>query len=359
MEKDETLLPEKTIESWRTHLSVSSGSEHSEEPSSRGSSPAAAEVHQELWRLYRGQRALLEETGRAALREELEAQEAQAAQSEDQSEASASADESSDLEEEDEHSLHEDDTLNQIDPDDISPGDLSSPHTLTDTDPIVRHIQNQEARLQEHILHSPRPQRNYRPTVTSGMEPSPLPLYDQTVPPFYYSYPGPWPHSPGYPLPNPHLPHGHMYYPNPAGSPEGGEPPLRMSREDRKLAGYELLASKLSRASREDLRDAGPIPLYRRFEALNHRILLHLQDEISEMEEELNILDEDLAEEIHALSPSTKVSKGQGSPPASRRADARLGGERHFRRTELLGRIFLKLGQYSKSAPSQPQVSCP
>jgi hypothetical protein len=35
--------------------------------------------------------------------------------------------------------------------------------------------------------------------------------------------------------------------------------------------------------------------------------------------------------------------------PASRRGDARFGSELHYKRTELLGRIFQKLGQYSKS----------
>jgi hypothetical protein len=254
-------------------------------------------------------------------------------------------------------SSHESDVSNQIESDDISPGNISSPRTLTDTDPIVRHIQNQEAERQNHILHSPRPQRNYRPAVTTGMEPTPLPLYDQTIPPqFLYQYPGPWPYSPGHPPPHYLQRHNAEPYPDLPETPEDGQPLPVLSRRDRKLAGYELLASKLSRASREDLQEPGPIPLYRRFEALNHRILLHLQDEIAEMEEELNFLDGELAQAFHPLSPPTTASNGQGSPPASRRADARLGGERHFRRTELLGRIFIKLGQYSMFKLSKSAV---
>jgi hypothetical protein len=34
--------------------------------------------------------------------------------------------------------------------------------------------------------------------------------------------------------------------------------------------------------------------------------------------------------------------------PASRRGDARYGNELHHRRTELLGRVFQKLEQYSE-----------
>lgn len=81
--------------------------------------------------------------------------------------------------------------------------------------------------------------------------------------------------------------------------------------------------------------------MYRKFEHLNHRVLLHLQDEVSELEEELQYLDDSIAQ----LSPRDETGH---TYPASRRGDARYGGELHYKRTELLGRIFQKIGQYSK-----------
>jgi peptidoglycan/xylan/chitin deacetylase (PgdA/CDA1 family) len=83
------------------------------------------------------------------------------------------------------------------------------------------------------------------------------------------------------------------------------------------------------------------VPMYRKFEHLNHRVLLHLQDETSELEEELRNLDECIAQ----ITP--RDADGYAYP-ASRRGDARFGGEMHFKRTELLGRIYQKLEQYSK-----------
>ena len=100
------------------------------------------------------------------------------------------------------------------------------------------------------------------------------------------------------------------------------------------VLGYELLAQKLTEVSKKDYAasDEGQVvPVYRKFEQLNHRILLHLQDEIAELEEELRSLDECIAQ----LSSRAEHGKQY---PASRRADARYGGELHYRRTELLGR---------------------
>lgn len=112
------------------------------------------------------------------------------------------------------------------------------------------------------------------------------------------------------------------------------------------MVGYELLADKLSeptKGSKSKRPQTGNIvPMYRKFEHLNHRVLLHLQDEICEMEEELRYLDECIAQQ----SPRDETGHAY---PASRRGDARYGNEWHYKRTELLGRIFQKLGQYSKS----------
>jgi uncharacterized membrane protein len=114
------------------------------------------------------------------------------------------------------------------------------------------------------------------------------------------------------------------------------------------VVGYELLADKLSEVHKE--KDGVPakgkvVPMYRKFENLNHRVLLHLQDEISELEEELRFIDESIARTI----PGHEVGQ---MVPASRRADARYGGELHYKRTDLLGRIYLKLGQYNSALTS-------
>ena len=125
--------------------------------------------------------------------------------------------------------------------------------------------------------------------------------------------------------------------------------PLRVPEDPAKttIVGYEALAAKLSSTDEigpdEQLR-----PIYRKFEYLNHRILLHLQDEIAELEEELRQLDECIAQAL------AKVTGGkENNPlPSSRRAEAKVGSENHHRRVELLGRIFMKIGQYSKTTAS-------
>lgn len=87
-------------------------------------------------------------------------------------------------------------------------------------------------------------------------------------------------------------------------------------------------------------------PIYRRFEALNHRLLLHLQDELSELEEQLHRLD----------TTDTQTRRLQSSIlPASRRAEFLVGGELQSHKAEILSKIAFKLGQYSEFAvSSQP-----
>ncbi|KAI0424689.1 hypothetical protein F5Y09DRAFT_130523 [Xylaria sp. FL1042] len=104
------------------------------------------------------------------------------------------------------------------------------------------------------------------------------------------------------------------------------------------LTGYELLASKLSStaASRSGL----PLrPIYRRFETLNHRMLLHLQDEICELEEQLRHLD--AADTQNRRLPS-------GILPASRRGESMSGSELQWHKTDTLGKIGFKLEQYNR-----------
>lgn len=107
------------------------------------------------------------------------------------------------------------------------------------------------------------------------------------------------------------------------------------------LSGYELLASRLSTAG-APAADA-PVepqlkPIYRRFEPLNHRLLLHLQDELCELEEQLHRLD----------TADTQNRRLQnGILPASRRADSQTPGELQWHKTDILGKIGFKLEQYS------------
>ncbi|GAP90610.1 hypothetical protein SAMD00023353_4800780 [Rosellinia necatrix] len=104
------------------------------------------------------------------------------------------------------------------------------------------------------------------------------------------------------------------------------------------LTGYELLASRLSITAVDH---CGQFlrPIYRRFESLNHRMLLHLQDEICELEEELHHLD--TADTQNRRLPN-------GILPASRRADYVSGGELQWRRIDIMGKIGFKLEQYNR-----------
>ena len=101
------------------------------------------------------------------------------------------------------------------------------------------------------------------------------------------------------------------------------------------VTGYEFLASQLHSQSHAILK-----PIYRKFETLNNRMLLLLQDEISEMEDQLKELDDAIA---HEEQNSMRKS-------ASRRAEAKLPSQLQWHRCELVGRSFAKVEQYSKSA---------
>ena len=101
------------------------------------------------------------------------------------------------------------------------------------------------------------------------------------------------------------------------------------------LTGYEQLALELATTE-------SPVkPLYRKFEYLNHRVLLHLQDEMCEMEDQLRTMDEIIAQ----TDPAT--ANGQKTP-SSRRGDCYSGSEMHHRRRVLLGNIFAKTEMYNR-----------
>jgi hypothetical protein len=123
------------------------------------------------------------------------------------------------------------------------------------------------------------------------------------------------------------------------------------------LAGYELLASSLA-ASRIPSADSTiptgtPLtPLYRKFSHLHHRVLLHLQDELAELETQLRFLDESIAQ-ISASPPrppttdSPAPAPSPSYPPPSRRLERNPNYPTHFtHRTLILGEIYNKQKQY-------------
>lgn len=110
-------------------------------------------------------------------------------------------------------------------------------------------------------------------------------------------------------------------------------PPALQVPKTRSKSGYDMLASAISPRG-----DALLKPIYRKFETLNHRILLYLQDEISEMEADLRELDHAIAMEDEAL----------GKKHASRRAEGKLPTRLQWHRFDLLGRSYTKVEQYSE-----------
>ena len=114
------------------------------------------------------------------------------------------------------------------------------------------------------------------------------------------------------------------------------------TKQSHTLSGYGLLASHLSASY-----NPNHAPLYRRFDNLNHRVLLHLQDEIAQMEEDLLALDE--YEEVHRVA--TAEHEGTKIMPASRRveAEAQAYSSLHYRRQDMLSALVQKTEQYSKS----------
>lgn len=100
-----------------------------------------------------------------------------------------------------------------------------------------------------------------------------------------------------------------------------------------KKPGYDTLAAVIDSRG-----DAFLKPIYRKFETLNHRILLYLQDEICEMEGELRELDKAIAREDEMM----------GKTHASRRAETKHPSPLQWRRLDLLSRSYTKVEQYSE-----------
>jgi hypothetical protein len=114
------------------------------------------------------------------------------------------------------------------------------------------------------------------------------------------------------------------------------------------LSGYGLLAAKLTASCASG--PEGPVvkPIYRRFEALNHRLLLHMQDQLAEAEERLNQLD--------TLDTQRRTRPGI-ILPASRRDEAAYfgNGDIYCQRINVFGHIGHVLDRYSESSSKSPR----
>ncbi|KAH8426955.1 uncharacterized protein LDX57_004678 [Aspergillus melleus] len=160
-----------------------------------------------------------------------------------------------------------------------------------------------------------------------------------------------------YPSRNPAPFHRPPLPPSPPRSP--GEDLHRVSRRSRRNtktahipSGYGLLSWQLD-SSAEGKETSLP-PLYRRFESVNHRVLLHLQDEIAHLEEELHMLDE--YEEMHRIAAADQ--EGTKVLPASRRMDvqAQVYSSLHYRREEVMGVLVHKTQQYNTALSAYSKV---
>ncbi|KAF3931742.1 hypothetical protein ABW19_dt0209320 [Dactylella cylindrospora] len=92
--------------------------------------------------------------------------------------------------------------------------------------------------------------------------------------------------------------------------------------------------------------------IYRRFDNLNHRILLHLQDEICELESLLENLDN---AEQHSGNGGAGLRTRRGLNSAGQRAPGPLD-DRSARRLELMGAIFVKLQQYNNALAAYSKI---
>ncbi|PNY25733.1 Uncharacterized protein TCAP_04330 [Tolypocladium capitatum] len=99
------------------------------------------------------------------------------------------------------------------------------------------------------------------------------------------------------------------------------------------MSGYQLVAAKLVGG----LGGGQVTPMYRRFEALNHRLLLYMQADLADLENEL----------LH-LDMKDTIERGYGLVPASRRQERWGSSGLALQRTEILGQIGYKLCQYNK-----------
>lgn len=221
-------------------------------------------------------------------------------------------------------------------------------------------LRQQEDEMRRHVAYSQHP---YGYEFTSPPEPSPR----QSSPQVNYASPSndqSLEHYIHQPMPTrPSPPKLVRATPSPPvdGSPSLTSPPYAPEPPDLTkvtLTGYELLASQLASSSippsKEPSSDPSHLtPVYRKFSHLHHRVLLHLQDELAEMEHHLRMLDEGIAQTytVPPAAPSTDSSPNPTSTthyPSSRRIerDVSSGHPVFASRTLLLGEIYNKQQQY-------------
>nr|KMM73011.1 hypothetical protein CPAG_09300 [Coccidioides posadasii RMSCC 3488] len=87
--------------------------------------------------------------------------------------------------------------------------------------------------------------------------------------------------------------------------------------------------------------------IYRKFDALNHRLLRHLQEEIIQLEEDLSTLDE--LEAAHQ-SPASARNSPRQKLLAAKYHDLQIQDYSvlHYKRTDLLEKVALKTEQYNR-----------
>lgn len=206
------------------------------------------------------------------------------------------------------------------------------PATPPDVSPAAVHIGLAKEHASNQKLHLA---GAYSPTDSLG---SPFPgdqAFDLSVPESYYTSSREKPAQCDPPAPSQE---------NAKGSPNSKSGKTKKNKLSTRLtSGYEYLATKLTPSMNGERTVP---PLYRKFESVNHRVLLHLQDEISQMEEDLDILDK--YEEMHRVASAKQ--EGTKPPAASRRmeAQAQSYSALHYKRMDLLGKLILKTEQYSK-----------
>ena len=114
-----------------------------------------------------------------------------------------------------------------------------------------------------------------------------------------------------------------------------GRPPASPQKH-----GYDFLTSCISATDEEKIR-----PIYRRFETLNNRILMVMQDEIVTIEKDLAIVDRQIAD-----------LEGSTPPPASRRSELQTPTPMQWHRMQLVGMLIPKLSQYNRTLASYQSV---
>ncbi|VUC35501.1 unnamed protein product [Clonostachys rosea] len=147
-----------------------------------------------------------------------------------------------------------------------------------------------------------------------------------------------WPSSPGA--------NNHMQLVGPGPGPNGPMMPSPMPHHEPQefhrnppISGYQQIAVNLAGEGRYPR----IYPIYRRYVALNHRLLLHIQDELTVLEEELGRLDHEDARDR---------TQRDGIQLASRREE----GKRGIARDELMKDIRTKFEEYRQTLAAFDQI---